>query len=86
MRSPAPARRWWQAMETAITLSIILLVVLSAADSVDAANWVGNMPDLRLLGVLAVLAAAALAASPVHWLPALLGGSGSGRSSSSGRC
>ena len=78
VRSPAQARRWWQAMETAITLSIILLVVLSAADSVDAANWVGNMPDLRLLGVLAVLAAAALAASPVHWLPALLGGIGIG--------
>ena len=66
--------RRWRAMESAITLGILLIVLVSVTDSIASAGWVDGMPDVRLTAVLALAVAAALSWRSVHWLPALLGG------------
>jgi transglutaminase-like putative cysteine protease len=66
-------QRWpWRAMEAAITLGILLLVIISVSDSIAAANWVDGMPDVRVTALLALIAAAALAARRLHWIGAYL--------------
>ena len=66
--------RRWRAMEAAITLGILLIVVLSVADSIAAADWVSGMPELRLTAVLALVVAVGLSRRSVHWLAALPAG------------
>ena len=60
--------------EMAPTLAILLIVLLAVSDSVDRADWVAEMPDLRLLAVLALAVAAFLAPARVHWAPVIAGG------------
>ncbi len=43
--------------ETTITFGILLLVALSTANSIYNANWVADMPDLRITAVAAVVLA-----------------------------
>ncbi|MEE9277994.1 MAG: transglutaminase domain-containing protein, partial [Dehalococcoidia bacterium] len=74
----AQTTRWWRAMESAITLGIVLVVVLSVADSIARANWVAEMPDLRLVAVVAMAVAFVLAAARLHWTLALLLGTVAG--------
>lgn len=77
---PAPAdsltstqrSHWWRAMEWGITALTVLLVSFPVMNSVATADWVADMPDLRFVGIVALLLAAALAAAPLHWAPALL--------------
>ena len=61
-------------METGITGALLLTAALAVANSIVAADWVADMPDLYVLALLAVGAAAVLAASPLHWSLALLVG------------
>ena len=63
----APVERWRRSMEAAITGWILLVVALSVADSIMRAGWVEEMPALRVVALLAVLAGALLAAAPLHW-------------------
>ena len=65
---------WWRAMETGITGTLLLTAALAVANSIVAANWVADMPDLYVLALLAVSAAVLLAVSPLHWSLALLVG------------
>jgi len=61
-------------MEWSITTLTVLLVTFPVMNSITEAGWVADTPDLRLVGFLALLAAALLAASPLPWsLGALLG-------------
>ena len=65
---------WWRGMEWSITTLTVLLVTFPVMNSITEAGWVADTPDLRLVGFLALLAAALLAASPLPWsLGALLG-------------
>ena len=68
----------WRAMEASITLGILLLVVLSVADSVHAAGWVDGMPDVRLTALLALGVAVGMSTGLVHWTLAYVGGIGLG--------
>ena len=65
---------WWRAMETGITGALLLTAALAVANSIVAADWVADMPDLYVLALLAVGVAALLAASPLHWSLALVVG------------
>ncbi len=55
-----------RALETTITFGILLLVALSAANSIYIAGWVEQMPDLRITAAAAVLLALGL--GRVAWL------------------
>ena len=71
-RSPAPTSRGWRGLEAAITLAILMVVVLTVADSIAAAAWVEDSPDLLLVAGLGLVVAGLLAASPLRWPVAIL--------------
>lgn len=80
-REPRPAWRppgWLVDWEQWLTLGVMLLVVLSAAFSVQAADWVPGMPSLAVPSLAALLAAMFLARVRVNELllhpPALASG------------
>ena len=65
--SQTQLRFWWRAMEQAITLGILLVIAWSVADSIWAAGWVDDMPDLRLVALLALVSAGVMSSTRVHW-------------------
>ena len=65
--SQTQLRLWWRAMEQTITLGILLLIAWSVADSIWAAGWVDDMPDLRVVALLALVSAGVMASARVHW-------------------
>ena len=71
----AQRQTWWQrAAETLITGGILLLMALSTANSIFNADWVAEMPDLRITATLAVIAGALGGARRLRWpLGILLG-------------
>ena len=63
---------WWRLMEGAISALVVLVVSFPVMNSITRAGWVDDMPDLRLVGFLALVAAALLSASRLHWAVAVL--------------
>ena len=57
--------------ERAVTLGILLALLIAVANSIVEAEWVEEMPELRLLVVIALGVAALLAPLRSHWLPLL---------------
>ncbi len=70
--------RTWRAMESAITLGILLLVIIAVSDSIAAANWVEGMPDVRVTALLALGVALGLSRHVVPWAVAYAGSVGLG--------
>ncbi len=58
---------WWRGMEWSITSLTVLLVTFPVMNSITEAGWVADTPDLRFVGFLALIVAALLAVSPLHW-------------------
>ena len=63
---------WWRLMEGTISTLVVLVVSFPVMNSITRAGWVDDMPDLRLVGVIALIAAAALSASRLHWALVIL--------------
>ena len=61
-------------VEHAVTLGILIVLLVAVTNSVVEAEWVDEMPDLRLLAVIALGMAALVAPLRGHWLPLLGGG------------
>ena len=57
--------------EQAVTAALLAILLLAVADSIVEAGWVEEMPELRLLVVLALGCALLLAPLRAHWLPLL---------------
>ncbi len=80
VRAPAPRARTGAAAvavrgrglaERAVTAALLAILLLAVADSIVDAGWVEEMPELRLLVVLALGCALLLAPLRAHWLPLL---------------
>ena len=71
----APRQAWWEhGMEALITGGILLLMALSTANSIYIADWVAEMPDLRITAALAVIVGALGSVRQLRWpLGILLG-------------
>ncbi len=63
---------WWRLMEGAISALIVLIVSFPVMNSIARARWVDDMPDLRLVGFVALVSAALFSASRLHWTLAVL--------------
>ncbi len=64
--------RWWRLMEGAISALVVLVVSFPVMNSITRAGWVDDMPDLRLVGFLALVAAVLFSASRLHWAVGVL--------------
>jgi hypothetical protein len=53
---PSQAMRWLLDWESWLTLGLVMIVFLSVARSIDAADWVPEMPSLAGVSFLAILA------------------------------
>lgn len=65
--SATQASPWWRSMEWSITAVMVMLVFFPVLNSIMTAGWLADLPNLRLVGFIALAVAAILAASPLHW-------------------